>query len=279
MVAITRLHRTTRPPQEDDLIETSPAAIMQRLLQRYKRRAKRLFCRKKKEPAKQAEADEGFLLEDNQGQGVLNFLVGSDDEMPDFKSDKWKRARAAYLRAQKDFLHKYEERLKFERVMGMGGFGMAQLWTVRDEKGEYVRDVVIKMPMPEGNRATVNDSIRREITWMGQIFKNAEHITQLVYLTDIAKKNEYRIYNNPYVETPYLVMESLSRGTLMDLIENITASRYENMQNPDNRDEQKLGFCTNKSSLEDIQVLNPRNNRDGISTPSRPRRGLSRGSP
>lgn len=60
-------------------------------------------------------------------------------------------------------------------------------------------------------------------------------------MRDLSNKDETRIYNNPYVDTPYLMMESLSRGTLMELIENVNAARYWNMNNEDKPDEMKLG--------------------------------------
>ncbi|KAI4859922.1 hypothetical protein F4820DRAFT_132017 [Hypoxylon rubiginosum] len=174
----------------------------------------------------------------------LNFLAGPKEEpRPPVFDEKWRRARAAWRRVREEFGRATGASLHYERVLGMGGYGMAQLWTVRNADGDYVRDIVVKVPMPSPSRSNVADSIRREISWMGKTLRNAEHAVQLVYLTDIAKTDDYRIYNNPYVETPYLIMEALSRGTLMDLITSITQARYWNMANKGAGDQRKVGIC------------------------------------
>lgn len=102
---------------------------MRRFLERNKRRLRRLFGDKVVEVPNQ--------LTDPALPAVLSYIIGtSKNAAPDFKDERWKKARAAYLLAQKQFWRAAGEQLRFQRVLGMGGYGMAQLVReLRDSKG------------------------------------------------------------------------------------------------------------------------------------------------
>ncbi|KAI1774813.1 kinase-like domain-containing protein [Hypoxylon cercidicola] len=173
---------------------------------------------------------------------VLKYLAGprKPPSLPTF-DERFRAARETWLLSKKDFQKSIGSSLRYGRVLGIGGFGMAQLWSVLDTDGNHVRDVVIKAPILGADNEHIKESIRKELSWMRKL-GNAEHVVQLVYLTDHAATDPKRIYNNPSVDTPYILMEALSRGTLMDLIKNVTEARYWNMAHPNAGDERKLGF-------------------------------------
>ncbi|KAI0169155.1 hypothetical protein GGR52DRAFT_510000 [Hypoxylon sp. FL1284] len=181
---------------------------------------------------------------------VFGFLGGRKQPTPSPKFDaRWKRAQAAWQKSQNHFKSNADSPLQYQRVLGKGGYGMAQLWSVCDALGNHVRDIVVKAPIPKENTTSAEDSIRREIFWLGQVLKNAEHVVQLVDLENPLRIDVDQVYNNRSAETPYLVMETLSRGTLMDLVYSVTEARFWNMDNPDAGDQRKLAYVGRHSPL------------------------------
>ncbi|KAI0446457.1 kinase-like protein [Xylaria telfairii] len=118
----------------------------------------------------------------------------------------WKRLRTK--------LHDYEEGkyMKYNRVLGFGGFGIVQEWDILDEDGDTDYSVAIKTVVNKANRSSVQ-SLKNEIWWTKR-FAGSEHLIQLINLDlgimqDIEANDEYR-----HGELPSIIMEKMGRGSL-----------------------------------------------------------------
>ncbi|KAI1413239.1 kinase-like protein [Hypoxylon sp. FL1857] len=158
--------------------------------------------------------------------------------------NRFKRAQAAWKQVRNIFALKGNGRLQYRRVLGFGGFGMVQLWRIKNDFGPS-REVAVKFPLKHASRPLAEE-IGREIEWMSRAFKNNEHFTQLVDLPSNTQLSAQRLYNNSRAELPILVMEVMSKGTLHDLISEINAARQFKRRNPHSSNLFKLGYVPNR---------------------------------
>ncbi|KAI8630106.1 kinase-like protein [Xylariaceae sp. FL1651] len=143
----------------------------------------------------------------------------------------WKNLRATFSVLEDSNL------LRYQRVLGLGGFGLVQLWQMYKADGSPDRNVAVKITTAPGQKSRV-ESMKNEIWWskasgireafyntlniltyheLLQLFKGCEHLVQLVDIPDdIAKAMDI---NNEFADTaPIMIMEELGRGSLYDLL-------------------------------------------------------------
>ncbi|KAI1209203.1 kinase-like domain-containing protein [Annulohypoxylon truncatum] len=166
------------------------------------------------------------------------------------ETEGFKRAKAAGKRFREEFTKL--GKLKYERVLGFGGFGMVQLWSLLDDDGRATgRSVAVKLPTRGGSRKHA-DTTRWEMHYMGLVFRNLDHFVQLV---DVEKNTPeaQRLTNNNAVAQPVLVMEALQKCNLFELISWINESReaYVQVQDEGRMDfpffmNCKLGYVPNR---------------------------------
>ncbi|KAI0882246.1 kinase-like domain-containing protein [Annulohypoxylon maeteangense] len=126
----------------------------------------------------------------------------------------FERAKAAGKKLREEFGQ--VERLKYQRVLGYGGFGIVQLWHLFDQQGNFITSAAIKYPTRENHKETI-ESTRWEMEWMGTVFRNMEHFVQLVDIETDTREVD-RLTNSRFVANPILVMEALSKCTAYELI-------------------------------------------------------------
>ncbi|KAI2472623.1 kinase-like protein [Annulohypoxylon bovei var. microspora] len=184
---------------------------------------------------------------DNPIANLLTLLqpeaVASPEDNPRFQE-----ARIANLEFRNVFSVITEQRLKFKRVLGWGGFGVVQLWSILDPQGNPVRNVAVKFPI-----RTAQDSHREatkwEMHWMGTVFRNLEHFVQLVDINETMQGRAGKIYNNPNIPTPVLVMEALEKCNLYELITWVNEARlwWDDFSDvPSMYPQHKLGYIPNR---------------------------------
>ncbi|KAI0452327.1 kinase-like protein [Xylaria acuta] len=124
----------------------------------------------------------------------------------------WKRLRAT-LKAFED-----EKYMKYNRVLGFGGFGLVQDWDILKKDGSRDRSIAIKTVVNKGSRSSI-ESIKREIWWTKK-FTGSEHLIQLA---DLDKRVMKAANFNDEITSgmPNIAMEKLGRGSLYLLIHRI----------------------------------------------------------
>ncbi|KAI0149974.1 kinase-like protein [Hypoxylon sp. NC0597] len=174
----------------------------------------------------------------------LAFLKRSRPATNPDTGPRFQRAQVAWGRAKEIFTNKGQGKLQYKRVLGFGGFGMVQLWHVTDENGNLIREIAVKFPISTAEHSKVAET-RNEIRFM-RIFRNCEHITQLVQIGGNTQLDQEQLYNNTEAELPIIVMEVLPKGTLYDLISRINRARDFRDDNPTLTSQHKLGYVPNR---------------------------------
>ncbi|OTB04398.1 hypothetical protein M426DRAFT_11545 [Hypoxylon sp. CI-4A] len=158
---------------------------------------------------------------------------GGFEKATKYKDPKFRLARDAWRYAKNHFELFSGGTLQYVRVVGFGGFGIAQKWQQFDESGKYIRDVVIKIPIETGNKKIL-DEFKNEMYYMGERFKNAQHIVQLVDLNSETLLHQTRNYNNPdSAAVPMMVMENMANGNLRNLLDKLYDSQKYNALHQD----------------------------------------------
>ncbi|KAI1392675.1 uncharacterized protein F4822DRAFT_137551 [Hypoxylon trugodes] len=145
-------------------------------------------------------------------------------------TDSFRRAQAAWKTAKDFFETEIGGALKYQKVLGFGGYGIALLWTVQDPIGGPVRDIAVKFPIPRGKNDGTNETLT-EIHFL-TLLRNSEHIVNLARIGTDTKLEKQKMYNNVEAEDPIIVMEVLNRGSLWDHITRINAAMDWNEANP-----------------------------------------------
>ncbi|KAI8955552.1 kinase-like protein [Xylaria longipes] len=143
----------------------------------------------------------------------------------------WKKLRAT-LKSFED-----EKYMKYNRVLGFGGFGLVQEWDILKPKKKVESSIAIKTVVNKKNRASV-ESLKREIYWTKR-FTGSEHLIQLVDL-DERVMNAANINDEFTYGEPNIAMERMGRGSLSLLLHRVTYAPEFNAQVPDNAEHFKL---------------------------------------
>ncbi|KAI0405768.1 kinase-like protein [Xylaria palmicola] len=131
----------------------------------------------------------------------------------------WKRLRAGF--------RPFEEKgyMRYNKVLGFGGFGIVQQWEVYKPDGTFDRTVAIKTVTRSDHKSSC-DALKREI-WWNKRFTGSEHLVQLVNL-DPEVTRALDINNENTEGVPIMVMEELGRGSLGLLLSRISAMKRTN---------------------------------------------------
>ncbi|KAI3324507.1 kinase-like protein [Xylariaceae sp. AK1471] len=119
--------------------------------------------------------------------------------------------------------------MKYQRVLGFGGFGIVQLWHILKDDGAVERAVALKTVIRPDQQSGVR-ALRREISWH-KLFTGSEHLVQLI---DLDKKvmDTLDINNEVGTRDPIMVMEELGRGSLGLLLTRIESMKEINRRMP-----------------------------------------------
>ncbi|KAI1459454.1 kinase-like domain-containing protein [Annulohypoxylon moriforme] len=130
--------------------------------------------------------------------------------------DRFQRAKFASNRMREIF--STWNHVKYERVLGHGGMGMVQLWSIFNEQHTQIeRNVAIKFPIVENESNKI--SLRSEIDWGSKLFANLMHFVQLVDIEGTPPEGAMmRMTNSLISDPPILVMEALTKCNLLELI-------------------------------------------------------------
>ncbi|KAI1657784.1 kinase-like domain-containing protein [Daldinia decipiens] len=157
---------------------------------------------------------------------LLKHLIRDRREKPRSGEDPaFLRARRSLRKLQQNFEENYPGRIKFQRVLGYGGFGLATMWKVKTRSGRDV-DVAVKTSIRRGDDES---ELRSEIYIQGELLRGAEHIVQLIDVEEDVPATA-KLYNNPALSSPIMIMEVLERNTLADLIDRINKARLTNYE-------------------------------------------------
>ncbi|KAI1448573.1 kinase-like domain-containing protein [Annulohypoxylon stygium] len=169
------------------------------------------------------------------------------------EDSRFKYAKAQGEKWRREFRVKLPK-LKYEKVLGHGGFGMVQLWSIRDEKGHPTsQQVALKFPIRELTPNRIIEA-QNETRYIGSIFHGLEHTIQLVEVEQkTVKSHKDKLTNNPNVDSPILVMEALGVN-LFQLITWVNESRLWYEQNVNKKksvteevyNRHKLGYIPNR---------------------------------
>ncbi|KAI1827502.1 kinase-like protein [Xylaria intraflava] len=125
----------------------------------------------------------------------------------------WKMMRASF----KPFEDK--KYMRYEKVLGAGGFGLVQAWSVLKPNGARDRGIAIKAV----TRPNAEASLRQEIRWHKdgetQRFKGATHLIQLVDLDDKVMNSSDINNENGNAGVPIMIMEEMGGGSARDLLD------------------------------------------------------------
>ncbi|KAI1103618.1 kinase-like domain-containing protein [Jackrogersella minutella] len=156
---------------------------------------------------------------------------------------RFTNARAMFNRARHLFEKDAHGTMQYRRVLGWGGYGIVQLWSVIDPAtGNVVRDVAIKFG--SSGKDSAANATRNEIMWM-RYFRNAEHIIQLAWLRNASYAEIGTLYNREDAERPTIVMEA-EKFSMRELINNINASKMYQYLNPADTANHKVGFIPSR---------------------------------
>ncbi|GAW11466.1 hypothetical protein ANO14919_008120 [Xylariales sp. No.14919] len=141
------------------------------------------------------------------------------------RREKFRNAQQAWKALRSKFKD-YEDRglMTYEKVLGFGGFGIVQRWSLneRDRLGRN-RTVAIKTIIRPDKEHCVA-ALQREI-WWNKRFTGSEHLVQLVDLPkEVLDEVGADINNDECQGIPIMVMEELGLGSLADLVDRIWAS-------------------------------------------------------
>ncbi|KAK5630558.1 hypothetical protein RRF57_006273 [Xylaria bambusicola] len=136
--------------------------------------------------------------------------------------------------------------IRYERVLGAGGFGLVQKWATNQAKinGRY-RTVAIKTSIrPERDNCV--RALKREIYWMKR-FTGCEHLVQLVDLPDTTTTLE-NVNNENCPGIPIIVMEEFGCGSLDLLINRLFDVLRVNARVPeDQADARAMEYIPNRA--------------------------------
>ncbi|KAH9906295.1 kinase-like domain-containing protein [Xylariomycetidae sp. FL2044] len=153
----------------------------------------------------------------------LAFRVRAPTAEASARNQSFRLARRGWREATK-FIKMKTPFLKYERVLGYGGFGVVLLYTVLDAYGGPQKQVAIKFARAATN-TNRREAFRLELDWLLK-FKGAEHMVQLVDLPEMVL--DPKEYNNNFPSYQILVMEFMSRADLYSLVMRLTDARDDN---------------------------------------------------
>ncbi|KAI1752186.1 kinase-like protein [Xylaria castorea] len=136
----------------------------------------------------------------------------------------WKNLRA--------LLKSFEEEkyMKYNSVLGFGGFGLVLDWDILKPDGSRDRSIAMKTVVDKDHKSTV-DSLKREIWWTKR-FTGSEHLMQLVDLDERVTKAA-NINDENTIGIPNISMEKMGRGSLKLLMHRMKCSKAWNPTAPE----------------------------------------------
>ncbi|KAI1091523.1 kinase-like protein [Rostrohypoxylon terebratum] len=168
-----------------------------------------------------------------------------------FETRGFREAKIAAAKFRREFRVKLP-RLRYEKVLGRGGFGMVQLWRILGDPNG--RKVAIKFPLKERLRFEDLEGVQKEVRFMCRLFHGLEHFIQPVEVERV-KNPKDKLTNNPDVDRPIIVMEALGVN-LHQLISWVNESRLWWRRHARGRrytnipievwDQHKLGYIPNR---------------------------------
>ncbi|KAI1328703.1 kinase-like domain-containing protein [Xylariaceae sp. FL0255] len=153
----------------------------------------------------------------------------------------FKRAQQIWKELNDRFgVHSY---VKYQKVLGFGGFGMVQQWSTFNLDGTKGEDIAVKGTTDD---AALISGLQDEIYWT-KIFKNSEHLMQLrdiplhpstIDLYEKLLTRDISVWqNNENHPQPVMVMEVMRHGALAQLIHRVSTARtYYNPRTSRNED-------------------------------------------
>ncbi|KAI0534707.1 kinase-like domain-containing protein [Xylaria digitata] len=158
------------------------------------------------------------------------------------RTARFRNAQQAWKGLRRKF-KKYEDAglMTYRKVLGFGGFGMVQRWTLN---GLDDRNVAIKTIIRAEEKNSI-ESLQREI-WWNKRFTGSEHLVQLVDLPpEIMAEIGDNINNEECHGVPIMVMEELGLGSLYDLVHRIERTILLNPILPE--DERMMEYIPNRT--------------------------------
>ncbi|KAI0151688.1 kinase-like domain-containing protein [Xylariaceae sp. FL1272] len=132
------------------------------------------------------------------------------------RDPKFQQAQRAYNRVKETF--ESNRSVEYVRVLGYGGMGLVQLWSVLNADGTRDRDIAIKtLTNTKESRIQL---IKDEIGWTKAgdlVFAKCEHFMQLCPVPGASPSESDMINNENYAGQPMMVMEVAGRDSLRDL--------------------------------------------------------------
>ncbi|KAJ3572072.1 hypothetical protein NPX13_g5173 [Xylaria arbuscula] len=148
----------------------------------------------------------------------------------ELRSERFKQRQAAWKRLRAEFrLSEENGEMKYDRVLGSGGFGIVQKWYTNGPKVQGRDNSVALKTAVNSNKASVVDALKREIHWMKQ-FTGCEHLVQLV---DLPGDTPFENVNNEKCRgMPIIAMEEFGSGSLRILMNRLRMAKSLNGDAP-----------------------------------------------